>query len=187
MPLRLPTRRSCRSGSVCASSPQARAITRAVSWARCIADATTTSGFFAARYAATASACRRPLSLRPTSDSAPWNTCGFAVSAWRRRNTRVCDELVSKESPPQRTANITNPETTDQKPSRNRPGLAPADYREPVIEFYMSDVDRPVLRENLKLTIERRIRKAQTLHASIERWRGVARRSHTSPSGREEQ
>jgi len=48
-----------------------------------------------------------------------------------------------------------------------------------VIEFYKKDVDRTLLRENLKLTVEQRIRKAQSFHKSIEAWRGAAR-SHIS-------
>jgi hypothetical protein len=51
--------------------------------------------------------------------------------------------------------------------------LAPADYYDPVIEAYKKDVDRTLLRENLKLTVEQRLRKAQSFHASIEQWRGV--------------
>ena len=34
--------------------------------------------------------------------------------------------------------------------------LAPADYLDPVIEAYKKDVDRSLLRENLKLTVEER-------------------------------
>ena len=37
--------------------------------------------------------------------------------------------------------------------------LAPADYCDPVIEAYKKDVDRTLLRENLKLTPEERFRK----------------------------
>ena len=35
------------------------------------------------------------------------------------------------------------------------------DYRDPVIEVYMRDVDRTLLRENLKLTYEERALKHQ--------------------------
>ena len=52
--------------------------------------------------------------------------------------------------------------------------LAPPDYRDPVIEAYKKDVDRTLLRENLKLTVEERIRKAQRFHASLQVWRGSA-------------
>jgi hypothetical protein len=42
---------------------------------------------------------------------------------------------------------------------RPLPQLAPADYCDPVIEFYKKDVDRTLLRENLKLTVDERFRK----------------------------
>jgi hypothetical protein len=37
--------------------------------------------------------------------------------------------------------------------------LAPPDYHDPVIEAYKKDVDRTLLRENLKLTVEERFQK----------------------------
>jgi hypothetical protein len=37
--------------------------------------------------------------------------------------------------------------------------LAPADYCDPVVEAYKKDVDRTLLRENLKLTVEERFLK----------------------------
>jgi hypothetical protein len=40
--------------------------------------------------------------------------------------------------------------------------LAPADFRDPVIEAYKKDVDRTLLRENLKLTVEERFRKFES-------------------------
>jgi hypothetical protein len=40
-----------------------------------------------------------------------------------------------------------------------REELAPPDDRDPVIEVYMKDVDRTLLRENLKLTVEQRFQK----------------------------
>jgi diadenosine tetraphosphate (Ap4A) HIT family hydrolase len=44
-----------------------------------------------------------------------------------------------------------------------------------VIERYKKDVDRTFLRENLKLTKEERVRKAESVHKSIARVRGIAR------------
>jgi hypothetical protein len=41
--------------------------------------------------------------------------------------------------------------------------LAPADYRDPVVEVYKKDIDRTLLRENLKLTVEERFRKFESL------------------------
>lgn len=40
-----------------------------------------------------------------------------------------------------------------------RPPLAPADFVDPVIEVYKKDVDRTLLRENLKLTVQERCEK----------------------------
>ena len=62
--------------------------------------------------------------------------------------------------------------------------LAPPDYCDPVIEAYKKDVDRTLLRENLKLTIEERIRKAQSFHESIEGWREAGRRFRAAQGDR---
>lgn len=64
-----------------------------------------------------------------------------------------------------------------ENPAAALPELAPADYCDPVIEAYKKDVDRTLLRENLKLTVEQRIRKAQSFHESIEGWREAGRRA----------
>jgi hypothetical protein len=63
-----------------------------------------------------------------------------------------------------------------------RDNLAPADFHDPVIEAYKKDVDRTLLRENLKLTVEQRILKHQSFHASIARLRGEATRTSMTPS-----
>lgn len=55
------------------------------------------------------------------------------------------------------------------------PSLAPADFFDPVIEAYKKDVDRTLLRENLKLTVDQRVRKAESIHQSIELLRSAAR------------
>ena len=41
--------------------------------------------------------------------------------------------------------------------------LPPPDFCDPVIEAYKKDVDRTLLRENLKLTVEERFRKFESL------------------------
>ena len=41
--------------------------------------------------------------------------------------------------------------------------LAPPDYRDSVVEAYKKDVDRTLLRENLKLTVEERFRKLESV------------------------
>lgn len=53
---------------------------------------------------------------------------------------------------------------------------APADYIDPVIEVYKKDVDRTLLRENLKLTVEQRVRKAESFHKMVEELRASGRR-----------
>jgi hypothetical protein len=65
-----------------------------------------------------------------------------------------------------------------------RVDLAPADYCDPVIEAYKKDVDRTLLRENLKLTVEQRLRKAQSFHESLDGWREAGRRARSK--GRED-
>jgi hypothetical protein len=46
--------------------------------------------------------------------------------------------------------------------------LPPPDFYDPVIEAYKKDVDRTLLCENLKLTVEQRILKATSFHEMIE-------------------
>jgi hypothetical protein len=57
-----------------------------------------------------------------------------------------------------------------------RDTLPPADLYDPVIEVYKKKVNRALLRENLKLTVEQRIRKAQRLHRLVEEQYGAAGR-----------
>jgi hypothetical protein len=57
------------------------------------------------------------------------------------------------------------------------PKLAPADYCDPVIEFYKKDVDRTLLRENLKLPVEERIRKAEAFHRALDQLREAGRKA----------
>jgi hypothetical protein len=67
-----------------------------------------------------------------------------------------------------------------------RPDLAPADFLDPVIEAYQKDVDRTLLRENLKLSPEQRVRKAESIHRSVERVRDAARLTTNAEKGNEE-
>lgn len=48
---------------------------------------------------------------------------------------------------------------------------------DPVIEAYKKDVDRTLLHENLKLTVEQRIRKLEAFMRSLESIRGSARKA----------
>ena len=50
-------------------------------------------------------------------------------------------------------------------------------YVDPVVEFYKKDVDRTLLRENLKLTVQQRLEKLQRFMNDLEAVRGAARRS----------
>ena len=53
-------------------------------------------------------------------------------------------------------------------------GLAPADVFDPVIEAYKKDVDRTLLRENLKLTTQQRSEKFVAFMKSVYAIRGKA-------------
>ena len=65
----------------------------------------------------------------------------------------------------------------------------PPDFVDPVIEVYKKDVDRTILRENLKLTVEERLRKYQSFLKSRSAWQGAAARidipSQRQPTGDE--
>jgi len=41
--------------------------------------------------------------------------------------------------------------------------VSPDTYRDPIVELYKKDVDRTLLRENLKLSVEARFRRAMAL------------------------
>jgi hypothetical protein len=47
---------------------------------------------------------------------------------------------------------------------------------DPVIEVYKKDVDRTLLRENLRLTVDQRLRKLAAVLRFLKEWRGVAQR-----------
>ena len=55
--------------------------------------------------------------------------------------------------------------------------LAPADYCDPVIEMYKKDVDRTLLRENLKLTVEERFVKFERFWEFAQELREAGRKS----------
>ena len=46
--------------------------------------------------------------------------------------------------------------------------LAPAEYSYPVVEAYKKDVDRTLLRENLKLSVEQRLQKLESMMRFVE-------------------
>jgi hypothetical protein len=55
-------------------------------------------------------------------------------------------------------------------------GLAPADVFDPVIEAYKKDVDRTILRENLKLSPQERSEKFISFMRSVYQLREIAAR-----------
>jgi hypothetical protein len=75
---------------------------------------------------------------------------------------------------------------TNDEGSPPLPSLPPADFYDPVIEAYKKDVDRTLLRENLTLTFEQRVEKAQRVHESIELVRGIARQARLGPARSDE-
>jgi|GEM_PF-1206039 len=54
--------------------------------------------------------------------------------------------------------------------------LAPADAFDPVIEAYKKDVDRTLLWETLRMTVDERARNMQSAIRSLEKLRGLAAR-----------
>jgi hypothetical protein len=57
---------------------------------------------------------------------------------------------------------------------RALPELAPPDFFDPVVEAYKKDIDRTLLRENLKLTVDERFRKFQSFMEYVHGIRGAA-------------
>jgi hypothetical protein len=70
-------------------------------------------------------------------------------------------------------------ETPTTRTGRAPPPVEPAppDYCDPVIEAYKKDVDRTLLRENLKLTVEQRFLKFESFMASVWELREAGRRA----------
>jgi hypothetical protein len=62
----------------------------------------------------------------------------------------------------------------------NRPPAGagqPAPEPDPVIEAYKKDIDRTLLRENLKRTVEERLRDLMRLQRFADEWRRAGRRA----------
>jgi hypothetical protein len=64
--------------------------------------------------------------------------------------------------------------------------LGPVDQRDPVVEAYKKDVDRTLIRENLKLTVEERFRKAMALMRFAEEMRRAGREARKPGVGENE-
>lgn len=58
--------------------------------------------------------------------------------------------------------------------------LPPADFYDPVIEAYKKDVDRTLLRENLKLTVDERFRKFESFMQYVYEMRAAGERSRNA-------
>lgn len=54
--------------------------------------------------------------------------------------------------------------------------LAPPDYCDPVLEAYKKDVDRTLLRENLKLTVQQRFEKFESFMKAVYELREAGRK-----------
>ena len=61
--------------------------------------------------------------------------------------------------------------------------LEPAGYCDPVIKVYKKDVDRTLLRENLKLTVEERFLKFERYWEYAQELREAGRKSRQTGSG----
>jgi len=57
------------------------------------------------------------------------------------------------------------------------PTLGPADFFDPVIEAYKKHIDRTLLRENLKLTVEQRLRALMELQRLSEELRRAGQKA----------
>ena len=63
----------------------------------------------------------------------------------------------------------------------NTHDLSPPDYYDPVIEAYKKDIDRTLLRENLKLSAGERFRKFQSFARYARELSEAGRRSRSKP------
>lgn len=69
-----------------------------------------------------------------------------------------------------------HPNSTDQRLD----DLAPADYVDPVVEAYKKDVDRTLLRENLKLSVDERFRRFESFARFAEELRRAGEKHRSS-------
>ncbi|MGE3840440.1 MAG: hypothetical protein AB7I50_02515 [Vicinamibacterales bacterium] len=61
-------------------------------------------------------------------------------------------------------------------PGKPHPAVELSLDPDPVIEAYKKDVDRTLIRENLKLTPEQRLINLQTFVNALDEWRGAGRK-----------
>lgn len=62
----------------------------------------------------------------------------------------------------------------------HRPALCPPDVDDPVVELYMKDVDRTLLRENLRLSVEQRLQRFVAFMHDLDEVREAGRRMRES-------
>ena len=79
-------------------------------------------------------------------------------------------------------ANLITPTESELPYSLDYP---PPDFIDPVIEAYKKDVDRTIIRENLKLTMEERLRKHQNAQTFFEELRRAGERARQSSAAKE--
>jgi hypothetical protein len=62
--------------------------------------------------------------------------------------------------------------------------LAPPDYCDPVIEAYKRHVDRTLLRENLKLSVEERLRNAAKANEAVDALRAAGEKQRAAEAAK---
>jgi hypothetical protein len=69
----------------------------------------------------------------------------------------------------------TDAESSETARAENAPSeLPPADFFDPDIEAYKKDIDRTLLRANLRLSVAERLARFQSFMDSVEEMRGAA-------------
>ena len=104
------------------------------------------------------------------------------------RATSTCFDLAWNPARPAGNATM-NEESAITRRAGDRTGpderaLAPADAFDPVVEAYKKDVDRSLLRQNLKLTPEERLAKLQSFVVFLDEVREAGKRAKDHPTGR---
>lgn len=61
----------------------------------------------------------------------------------------------------------------------------PPDFTDPVVEAYKKNIDRTIIRENLKLTMEERLRKHQNAQTFFEELRRAGERARMTAASKE--
>ncbi len=75
---------------------------------------------------------------------------------------------------------MSHQDSTSKAPLPYSLDYPPPDFFDPVIEAYKKDVDRTIIRENLKLTIEERLQKHQNAQTFFEELRRAGQQAHSA-------